>query len=107
MFFKRTRKMLFRLIMPNICQFFICVYLVKIIYNCNVTSTKKNDSIAIPTKNKSENIITKQPSYTVQDDYSINVRKSDSLEQEISSEKSDIDKDLIDSYFDVNLKDVL
>lgn len=107
MFFKRTRKMLFRLITPNICQFFICVYLMKIIYNCNVTSAKKNDNIVTPTQSETENIITQQPSYILQDDYSITIQKNDSPEQEILSEDSDIDKDLIDSYFDVNLKDVL
>ena len=93
--------------MPNICQFFICVYLVKIIYNCNVTSAKKNDSIITPVKSKTENIITQQPSYIFQDDYSVTTQKNDSSEEEILSEESDIDKDLIDSYFDVNLKDVL
>lgn len=107
MIFKRTRKMLFTLIMPNICQFFICLCLIKIIHNFNITSLKKNDNIVIPTKSKTRNIITQQPSYTSQDEYSIGIKKNDLIEEEILSEESDIDTGLLDSYFDITLKDIL
>jgi len=87
--------------MPNICQFFICLCLIKIIHNFNITSLKKNDNIVIPTKSKTRNIITQQPSYTSQDEYSIDIEEND------SSEESHIDIGLLDGYVDINLKDVL
>lgn len=100
MFLKRARQLLIRISLPGVCQFFICIYLFKILRNYNASNNKKTDGNQIYNVNKPEIVIKKQPED--QKSNSINIEE----EQELNIDyESDID--LLNSYLDININDIL
>lgn len=100
MFLKRARQILIRISVPSVCQFFICIYIFKILCNYSTTNVKKNDGSKVYTINKPEIIIKQQPDnyYTDKKSNIINMK---------SDIDYDTDNDLLDSYLDINIDDIV
>ena len=100
-----------RISVPSVCQFFICIYLFKILCNYTTTNVKKNDGSQIYTLNKPEIIIKQQPDNYYTDKKSNIVTTKSDKKSNIITTKSDIDydtdNDLLDSYLDVNIDDIV
>lgn len=100
MFLKRARQLLIRISLPGVCQFFICIYLFKILRNHNASNIKKTDGNQIYNVNKQEIVIKKQPEEYYEDQKSNSIRIEEEQELDIDYE-SDID--LLDSYLDIDI----